>query len=473
MRLPPGSWMWLLAHDMRLAGREFRAASRRRRVALRTVFIATLVLLHLAGYFGAGVLAEVHDGSRATALLSFTFILAVAFAVFLSKAISESAEALFQRGDLDLLMSSPLPMRRVLATRLLAIAITAGFTPMLLALPLVNGMMLAGEFAWAGLYPALTGLALLSSACGAALTFGLLAWLGPRWTKIAARALATLFGALTFLAIQAKVVLGEETRAAIWQAMEPGPGAWGPLWWPAKAALGNGSAMLGIFVAALAAMTAVSTGLGRAYARGVMGTLALPRAVRAGGVERRFGGSLRRVLLVKEWRLMLRHPGLGAQVFYQAVFLIPGTIAMTHIGGTGAQSPAGVVFLTAMMTGRITKILLAAPFEADQAAGLVASSPAGAAQVMQAKLAVSWAAIAVVGGLPALAIGLRLPAALPALAIACPAAAATRLLLARRRPQKLWRPGLQGRLHGSTDGLLGVAIDVGWGLFGALLTVFI
>lgn len=157
-------------------------------------------------------------------------------------------------------------------------------------------------------------------------------------------------------------------------------------------------------------------------------------------------------------------------MFYQAVFLIPGTMAMMNVGGTGQHSLGGVAFLTALMTGRIAKIVVAGPFEGDQAAGLAATAPVTVGRVLMAKIGVAALALLVVGGLPVLIIGLRLPDALPALAIACTAAAATRMALAISRPRDLWRTGLQGRMQASTDGMLGVLIDVSWGLVGAALT---
>jgi hypothetical protein len=190
-------------------------------------------------------------------------------------------------------------------------------------------------------------------------------------------------------------------------------------------------------------------------------------------VARRFGGGLFAVLVRKEWRLLVRHPGLGAQVFYQFVFLVPGAVALMNLGDTGWHSAAGVVFLTAMMTGRITKILVAGPFEADQAAALAVTSPVPQHLVFRAKVVVTVAALAVVGGLPVVGIGLKLPQALPTTCIACAAAASTRMWLALSRPKQLRRAGMQGRLQPSTDGILGVIIDIGWGIFGAVLTFLI
>src|SRR5271168_3974436 len=187
--LTPGSVLWLLGHDLRLAGRGLRSGGGRKARVVGIVLLTTMVLLHLIGFAAAPALARLHDSYRSEALLTGSIALAGAFTLFLSKAISEATEALFQRGDLDLLLSSPMPMQRVLTTRLLAIAVIAGFLPILLVVPLVNGMMLRGQFAWIGAYPVLASLSLGAAAAGSAMTFGLLQVVGARWTRLFARAL--------------------------------------------------------------------------------------------------------------------------------------------------------------------------------------------------------------------------------------------------------------------------------------------
>jgi len=473
--LTPGSVLWLLGHDLRLAGRSLRSGGGRKARIVGIILLSTIVLLHLIGFAAAPALARLHDSYRSEALLTGSIALAGAFTLFLSKAISEATEALFQRGDLDLLLSSPMPMQRVLTTRLLAIAVIAGFLPILLVVPLVNGMMLRGQFAWIGAYPVLASLSLGAAAAGSAMTFGLLVWVGARLTRFFARALATLFGAVAFLSSQARFVVPDQLRGALWRAMVPAPGTMplGPQWWPARAALGDRLPMLVLAGVAVVAVLSVSAALGQAYATGVMGNLAVPRGTSAAGVERRFGGGVFAALLRKEALLLLRHPGLGAQVFYQFIFLVPGAVALMKVGDMGGHSPAGVVFLTALMTGRITKILVAGPFETDQAMALAVTSPARAGLVVRAKWVVTLAALSVVGGLPLVAIGLKLTPAFPAALLACGGAAYTRLRLALSRPVQTRRGGLQGRMPATADGLLGVMIDLGWGIAGAILTIFI
>jgi ABC-2 type transport system permease protein len=473
----PGSVPWLLRHDLRLAGRGMRATGTRGGAVAATVLLITIAVLHLLGFAAAPALSALHDRFRADAMLTGSIALACLFALFLSKSITEATEALYQRGDLDLLLSSPLPMRRVLATRLLAIAVIAAFMPILLVLPMANGMVLRGYLAWIGVYPVLGGLSLTAAAAGAGLTFGLLAWLGPRWTTFAARALATLFGAASFLFAQIRFLMSDSTRKAVWQAMLPaanGTGGWfgSPGWWPARALMGEALPMLAMAALGVAAVIGVSAALGQAYGSGVMGHLAAGRATPAAGLA---AGRFRRgqfaALLRKEWLLLLRHPGLGAQLFYQFIFLVPGTIALLQIGeATGSRSSAGVVFLTAMMTGRIARVIAVGPFETDDAAALAATAPVPFRDTVRAKLIVTAALLALVIGASLAGVWMQKPAALPAATLASIAAAITRVRLSMARPRQLRRAGLQGRLPGHAGGVLGVMIDLAWGFGGALLS---
>jgi ABC-2 type transport system permease protein len=479
----PGSTLWLLRHDLRLIGRDFRAAGKGKSFTVAFILGGTVLLLHLVGFLAAPMLAQLHETTRGDLLLTGSIAVGGAFTLFLSKAISEAVDALYQRGDLDLLLSSPIPMRRVLTTRLVAIAVVAGFLPILLIIPLVDGMVLRGEFVWAGAYPVLASLALTASAAGAGITFGLLAWIGPRWTRFGARALATLFGAASFLSTQAKFLMPDQARIALWDAMRPDLSPHGLQWWPARAVLGEPWPMAGLAVLGAGAVLLASTALGHVYGTGVLNTIAGSAGARGLRMAKRFRGGVFSALLRKEWLLLLRHPGLGAQVFYQFVFLVPGAIALMRMGvvvaspgspgGNPGSMPGGVVFLTALMTGRIAKILVAGPYEGDHAAALAATSPVDARLLGRAKLLVTMGALAVIGGLPLVAIAWRLPHAFPAALLSCVGAASTRVWIGASGKKVLKKGGMKGRLSMTSDGLLGVIIDIGWGICGAVLSLFI
>jgi ABC-2 type transport system permease protein len=474
MTAAPGSTLWLLGHDLRLVGRDVRAGGKSRAITVGILLGVTVILIHVVGYTAAPMLAHLRASYPADVLLTGSIALAGAFTLFLSKSISEATDALHQRGDLDLLLSSPLPMRRVLTTRLLAIAVIAGFLPIILILPLVNGMVLRGYFTWAGAYPVLSSLALIAASGGSALTFGLLAWVGPRYTRFAARALATLFGAVSFLFTQAKFLLSDQTRAALWHYAAPIPGhsPLGPQWWPARAALGDPIPMFAVAAGGIACLLMVSRTLGQAYGTGVLNNLALTgKAGTADTLSRRFSSSLFLSLLRKETRLLLRHPGLGPKLFYQFVFLVPGAIALLRLHVGNHHGSVFVVFLAALMTGTITRILIAGPFEGDQASALARTAPIPAGRTLLAKLLAVTTALILVGGLPLTAIWIHLPTLRLAALTACTGAATTRLYFTATSPEKLRRPGLQGRMQVQTDGLLAVLVDIAWGILGMALAL--
>ena len=104
---------------------------------------------------------------------------------------------------------------------------------------------------------------------------------------------------------------------------------------------------------------------------------------------------------------------------------------------------------------------------------MAVTSPVPNALVVRAKWVVTLAALSVVGGLPLVGIALKLTPAFPAALLACGGAAYTRLRLALSRPVQTRRGGLQGRMPATADGLLGVMIDLAWGIAGAVLTIFI
>ncbi len=470
----PGSVLWLMRYDLLLAGRGVRESGAREGAVAAGVMGVMLIVLHVTGFAAAPLLSALHDRFRRDFLLVGSIVLACAFTLFLSKAIAAAADALYQRGDLDLLMSSPLPMRRVLAARLLAIAVIAGFMPILLILPIANGMILRGYFAWFGVYPVIASLCLMAAAMGGAMTFGLLAWVGPRWTAFISRALATLFGIASFLLAQVRFLVPDETRTTLWKAMLPSVGH-GPLglgWWPARALMGETLPMLALVSISILAVMGVSTALGQAYGTGVLGRLSAVRDTRESSMAQRFRGGPFAALVRKELRLMLRQPGLGTQLVYQFVFLVPGVIAMLRFGeASGLRSPAGVAFLTAMMSGRIARIIAAGPFEGDEAAALAATAPVAGGSVIRAKLLVTGAILAVIIGGSLFGVWLQRPAVLPAAAVASVAAAFTRIRLAMSRPRVLRRAGLQGRIPEHAGGIVGGMIDIAWGICGAAIFI--
>ncbi len=121
LKLPfrPATWPWLLMHELRLTWRGTGGAH----AWLGALFGGILWLgIHFAAY---GLLPALH-GARLPAMTVAIGGLATWFmlTLMLSTAMALSVRVLFERGDFDLLLASPLPVATVFIVRGLGIALT-------------------------------------------------------------------------------------------------------------------------------------------------------------------------------------------------------------------------------------------------------------------------------------------------------------------------------------------------------------
>ena len=119
----PGSLRWLVGQQVRW---QWRALSRRGRGGLLFLLAFVVIGTAVLYFMLRGLLGDLRlggplpDAALGPALLAQTFL----FTLMVSAAVRASLEALFTRGDLDLLLHSPLPARTVLAARALGVALS-------------------------------------------------------------------------------------------------------------------------------------------------------------------------------------------------------------------------------------------------------------------------------------------------------------------------------------------------------------
>jgi len=175
----PGSLPWLLRHELRVRWREALGDARPATafaLALLVIFVVVIVLAPLAGSL-ADIVAEPRS-HRANLLAGVALV--VMLATGLTVGINHSAMALFERGDLDLLASSPLSARTVFASRLLAVATGVFLTVGVVVLPLVALGLYVGAPRLLGAVPLLASVSLTAASLGMLLTLALVSALGPR-----------------------------------------------------------------------------------------------------------------------------------------------------------------------------------------------------------------------------------------------------------------------------------------------------
>ncbi|MDV6373937.1 hypothetical protein [Deinococcus arenicola] len=317
------------------------------------------------------------------------------FTLMLSAAVRASLVTLFTRGDLDLLLQSPLPPRVVLASRALGVALSAALPAGLLVVPLTLALLVLGVWRGGlGLTVWWLSAALLASSAGLWLTLGLVRVLGVRGTRTAASVLGALFGAGLFLATQWANFSGGRGRGqgsnAVFEALStfapgqagwPGREAW--LWLPARAVWLEPLPLL-ILVALSLAVFAVSVlALTLQFTSGVQ-EMAAPegrvRHPRTPAGRLRFASGSRATLL-KEWRLIGRDPELLSRTLLQLVYLLPLLFSVTRGGGLRAAGGTGVVLLTASLTAALAHLTL----NAEDAPDLLVSAPRSPAALRRDK----------------------------------------------------------------------------------------
>ncbi len=464
------STLWLLGNDLRLARRELRLGSPWQKLIIGAVLLGVIVSLHLVGFAAAPQLAQLHAVSD-NGLPVVTVMLIGVSALCLSKAISGMIDSMRDQGDLELLVTSPLPPRVVLRARLIAIGLGAGGLPFVAAIPVVNGMMLRGHFDWVGVYPVLGSVAIIAAIAAACAFLGLLAVIGPKRARLAARVIATVLGALAFLASQTTTILPADRREALWQLIKPLDSAHpsGIAWLPARAMYGDFGAMLLLCAAAFAGVMLTSAAFERSYGTGAIAILNADRGGRAVRAAN-FGAGLTRVLITKEIRNFMRQPGLLIQIVYQFIFLIPAAIAVTRFT-SGVSASGGVLFITVMMTGRIASVFLDVVVRNDRALELVMSAPIDRGLVFRVKTGLLSLAVFVVTAPLLVIVALRIPHAFPVVLAATLGSVMTRFVMELRKPHVIRFVALRGRLHVSSASLLGAMADVAWAMAGALVLV--
>jgi ABC-2 type transport system permease protein len=395
MRLTPGSIAWLLVHELRLGwyGAAVNARGRRRPgVPTLLAWAAGTVVLHVAAW---GLLRKLGPAGMDDPLLAVAAaILLYAGATFmLSTALKASVRALFERGDLDLLLSSPLPSRSIFTVRLLGVTgATAGLFLYLFA-PLANVALVLGRPGWLGIYVALGATALLAACVAMLATLSLVRLLGARRTRTLAQVLAAIAGGFLFLLLQWGNLAPDRGAglpsllARLLASSALGPAS--PLWLPGRAALGQLGALLVLAALAAGALVLTVHRTHRFFVKGLQQTAGMPSAAprRPGASAARpygFRNNLFDTVVVKEWRLIARDPQLISQVLLQLVYLLPLLLLVVRgDGGPGPGLAAGLTMLCGSLAGALSWIVLAG----EEAPDLLRASPAAMRTIHLAKLA--------------------------------------------------------------------------------------
>lgn len=446
----PGSTLWLLGHELRLGWRGLwnRAKGKRRRVWL-VVGVSFILLIAFA--LGIPVALFVRKlPVEASPLLDALIAvgLAVTGSLMVAQALNAATLVLYERRDLDLLLSSPLPARRILTVRALGIAVACVALFVTLASPFALSLAILGRPQWLAIYPVLASLALTATSLGLAICMALFALIGPRATRVSAQILAGVLGAAFFLTSQSGNFMSGGRGRAIWTwAQSSAHSGWfdagQPGSWPARALLGEPLPLLALTVIGVGLFVLTVSLLGRRFATDAAAAAGVStgrrrRAEASAPVSGFRDTGLFQVMLAKELRLLRRDPWLISQILLQTLYLIPLVFfifkgAARHQEWIAAGAAAGVTFLTAQLVGNLAWITVSA----EDAPDLLASSPVPRRLSDRAKVAAAITPVAAIMLLPLIGLAWLSPLAGLAALLGAGAAAVSSALV------NIWwqRPG--------------------------------
>jgi ABC-2 type transport system permease protein len=408
MTATPGTTWWLLQHEVRMyfSGlRKVRADGKIRSRWLKLVVLALIqVVLHWVAYHMVPKLHGEVLAPRLDALLSLA-ALALMISLMLATALRGSVSALFDRGDLDLLLSSPLPAGSIFFARLLGIVVSVAGMFLFVLAPFANMGCLAGHPGWLAIYVVVVALAMLTSSAAMLLTLGLVRLLGARRTKVLVQVLSAVSGALIFLASQ---LAGGRTAIGAWLQARLLDTDWPVALWFGHALLGRPQPLLITAAAGLALFFFTTRFTRKFFVRGVQQAAGSDRAARAprGGVRFNFRRGFTWAIMVKEWRLIARDTRLLSQVLLRLLYLVPlGLVVFNRAETVDHLTGCALVFVAASLAGALAWIIVVA----EDAPDLLASAPRRAGVLLRAKLAAAVTPAVALVAAPALWLAVQRP----------------------------------------------------------------
>ncbi len=395
---------WFAGHEFRLAWRDWlwmmTAGKPRRARVVAVVLFFFVGFMHLFAYsMVAGFARHALDKS---ALVTVTATLLLAFSLMLSQAMEQVTRAFYARADLELILSSPVKVRQVFAVRIVALGVSTALLGLALAAPFIDVLAYAGGAHWLAAYGVVAATGCFASALAVALTVALFRLIGPKRTRLVAQIVAAVIGAAFIIGLQVAAILsyGTLSRFAVLRSgalTAHAPALDSLVWWPARAALGDMTALavvLGLSLALLGIAAAVFSARFGDHVIAATG-IAQSHGRRREGKGFRTGSAMR-ALRQKEWALLRRDPWLVSQTLMQLLYLLPPALMLWKSFDVNGGALVLLVPVLVMAAGQLAGGLSWLAISGEDAPDLVATAPVPRRLILYAKIEAVMGAVALV-----------------------------------------------------------------------------
>lgn len=416
MTFHPGSFAWLLAHDLRLSRRQLTEVVARWSAVTTTGFVVvSLVVMHALAWGALSLRASTPGlfGPQAVATAAIGALLWM-----IAQGLLGATRSLYERGSLELLFASPLPAWKAVASRALSIAATSFAAVAPLLLPLANIGAIQDGSAWLSIYPILVAMAMFGTAVGLMIAIALFAAAGARRARTISQIMAAIIAGGFVLIVQIGLLLPKEMtaeamtwlgRAQHWLTQNSGD-----IFVCLQAAAQGDVLSLAnlllvcavIFIAAVAALS----GAFATACQTAAGSSADPLTAHGARGASRFRAGPGPSLRLKEWRLLTRDPNLFAQLGLQIIYTLP--LAVLLLRSPHDIPPAiALTPLIVVLAAQISASLAWITVSGEDAPEVIATAPIPATQSALAKLSAIAIPLAVILAVPIFSLAVIAPAA--------------------------------------------------------------
>jgi ABC-2 type transport system permease protein len=391
----PGTAVWFASHESRLAWRDWLAmmtGGRRERLPRVAIAVAGFVIfMHFVAYWTVGPYAAATPDKATLITISASILLS--WLLMVSQAMESTTRAFYSRSDLDLILASPAAAEKIFAVRIATVAFAVAMMAIPLAGPFINVLVALGGWHWLGAYGLIAAMGAAAAALAVGLTVALFRLIGAKRTRLVAQVVAAIIGAAFVIGLQLAAILsyGTISRFSVLQskavfAMAPDAGSL--MWWPARAALGDGTALVAVLAVSFALLSAaivlVAPRFGEyAVTAAGVGAASVTQARRSGALR---PASPRGALRRKEWTLLRRDPWLMSQTLMQMLYLIPPAVMLWRSFDNGNGAYQLLVPVLVMAAGQLAGGLAWLAISGEDAPDLVASAPVPGNFVVRAKI---------------------------------------------------------------------------------------
>ena len=403
----PASLTFLAHHEFRLAWRDWWSmltAGKPRRIRfVALALVAFALFMHLIAFSIVAKFAEIAPDADRGTLVVITGCAVLAWSLMMSQAMESVTRAFYARSDLDLILSSPVASRRVFAVRIATMAASTVLMAVLLAAPFINILVWRGGPRWLSAYGVVIAVGALAAGLSVGLTVALFRTIGPKRTRLAAQVVAAIVGATFVIGLQIAAIFSFGTlsyftflKSDLLVSLVPAIES--VVWWPARAVLGDMTALAAVLSAGVLLLAATIVAFSARFgdhaiaAAGVSNSGVMQRRWRIGFRLASPRAALRR----KEWTLLRRDPWLASQTLMQLLYLLPPGLMLWRAFGSHNDDLVLLIPVLVMAAGQLAGGLAWLAISGEDAPDLVATAPIPASWIVRAKMEAVTGSVALV-----------------------------------------------------------------------------